>query len=212
MPNRRVLQISCGLLLALVLPSLPIGAWDNEFADVPHLVANEIIWWALVAALLAHVHFVERRAWSSLGMRQPRWIEYPIALGAGVAMVVGLAAIYFVLLPALHLNEDAQVDALAATPFWWRFISVIRAAISEEVLFRGYALERIEELSGSRAFAAAFTCSVFAFAHVGSWGWAHLLIAGFGGAMLTVLYVWRRNLWVNIIAHWITDAASVLAG
>jgi membrane protease YdiL (CAAX protease family) len=32
-----------------------------------------------------------------------------------------------------------------------------------------------------------------------------------GGLTLTLLYVWRRNLWVNIIAHFIVDAA-VLGG
>jgi membrane protease YdiL (CAAX protease family) len=46
---------------------------------------------------------------------------------------------------------------------------------------------------------------------VGPWGWGHLLIAGFGGLTLTLLYVWRRNLWANIIAHFIVDAA-VLGG
>jgi uncharacterized protein len=46
---------------------------------------------------------------------------------------------------------------------------------------------------------------------VGPWGWGHLLIAGFGGLTLTLLYVWRRNLWANIIAHFIADAA-LLAG
>jgi uncharacterized protein len=79
-----------------------------------------------------------------------------------------------------------------------------------EVLFRGYAVERLEELTGNLNLAAISSCAVFAFAHVGPWGWAHLLIAGFGGGVLTALYLWRRNLWVNIIAHFIVDGAVVL--
>jgi membrane protease YdiL (CAAX protease family) len=35
-------------------------------------------------------------------------------------------------------------------------------------------------------------------------------VAGFGGVMLTVLYLWRRNLYSNIIAHWIADGAGFL--
>jgi membrane protease YdiL (CAAX protease family) len=46
---------------------------------------------------------------------------------------------------------------------------------------------------------------------VGPWGWAHLLVAGFGGLMLSVLYAWRRNLWVNILAHCFIDGLAVLA-
>ena len=77
-------------------------------------------------------------------------------------------------------------------------------------LFRGYPMERIRELSGSRAVAAVVSWSAFTYAHLGSWGAAQLLVAGFGGAILTALYLWRRNLWANMIAHWITDGAGFL--
>jgi membrane protease YdiL (CAAX protease family) len=33
-------------------------------------------------------------------------------------------------------------------------------------------------------------------------------IAAFGGLGLTVLSCWRGNLWVNMIAHWLTDFAG----
>jgi membrane protease YdiL (CAAX protease family) len=102
------------------------------------------------------------------------------------------------------------VNRLLATPFWWRFISVIRAAVAEEILFRGYALERLQELTGSLHLAAGLSWMVFTLEHVGPWQRSHLLIAGFGGVVLTLLYLWRRNLWVNIIAHLIVDGAAVL--
>lgn len=58
--------------------------------------------------------------------------------------------------------------------------------------------------------ASSFSCVVFTLEHVSTWGWSHILIAGFGSLLLTLLYVWRRNLWINIIAHFIVDGASVL--
>jgi uncharacterized protein len=51
---------------------------------------------------------------------------------------------------------------------------------------------------------------VFTVEHIATWGWSHVLIAGFGGLLLTLLYVWRRNLWINIIAHFVVDGVSVL--
>lgn len=101
---------------------------------------------------------------------------------------------------------------MRAQAIWWRLVSVVRAAVGEEVLFRGYGMERLQELSGSRVFALVFSCLVFTLEHVGPWGWNHLLVAGFGGIMLTLLYLWRRNLWVNIIAHFVVDGAAVLLG
>jgi membrane protease YdiL (CAAX protease family) len=115
----------------------------------------------------------------------------------------------------LHLKDTIATStnghALMATPFWWRFISTIRAAVSEEVLFRGYAMERTEALTGSRLIAVFFSCAIFTLAHVSSWGWSHELIVAAGGMAFSLLYLWRRNLWVNIVAHFIVDAVSVLA-
>jgi len=199
-----------GLVLTLVLGSLPYPVWDDEFADTAHLVCNEIIYWTLVAVTLGYVVFVERRPLASIGFRRVGIVDGLCGVGMAIATVAGLAALYFVVLPALGMSETQQVDKLTSAPGWWLAMSVIRAGVSEEVLFRGYPIERLQEWSGSRAFAAGLPLIVFAFAHVGPWGWTHLLIAAFGGAMLTALYLWRRNLWVNILAHCLIDAVAVL--
>jgi membrane protease YdiL (CAAX protease family) len=93
----------------------------------------------------------------------------------------------------------------------WLAISVVRAGVSEEVLFRGYPIERLRELSGSRALASLLPLLLFPLAHVGPWGWAHMLVAGIGGAALTLLYLWRRNVWANILAHCIVDGVAAFA-
>ncbi len=126
------------------------------------------------------------------------------------ATIAGLAALYMAVIPALHL-QTKSLDTLTAAPTWWLFISLIRAGVSEEVLFRGYPIERLQELTGSRVIAASLPLALFALAHVGPWGWSHLLIAGFGGAMFTWLYFWRRCLWANILAHIIVDGVGLLA-
>jgi membrane protease YdiL (CAAX protease family) len=46
--------------------------------------------------------------------------------------------------------------------------------------------------------------------HLSSWGVAQLIVAGYGGLLLTILYLWRRNLWANMLAHWLADAAGFL--
>jgi membrane protease YdiL (CAAX protease family) len=90
-------------------------------------------------------------------------------------------------------------------------ISVIRAAVGEEFFFRGYSISRLREISGSEPVAVFLSWAIFTVEHVGIWGWGHLLIAGFGGAALTFLFVWRKNLWVSIIAHAIIDGFAVLS-
>lgn len=203
-------QMIVGLLFSFGFPMLPLSKWANEFASVRHLVGYEVIWWSMVAVMLLYVHFVEWRPLSSIGFRRLSLREAGVAIAVGIFTIAGLAFIYYVVLPALHLNEVPQMNAILATPLWWRLISVVRAAVSEEVLYRGYGIERLDELSGRRRFAAIFSWAAFTFAHVGYWGWAHLLIAGFGGGMLTLLYLWRRNLWVSMIAHALIDGVGVI--
>jgi uncharacterized protein len=210
--GRRAALTWMGLVVALGFPSLPVAKWVDQFAGIGHLVGYEVIWWAVVGFLLAYVRIVERRPLSSLGFRALTRADFVVAIAAALAMVVGLATIYFVLFPRLGINENSQIAVLFTTPLWWRIVSVIRAAVGEEVLFRGYAIDRLEGFTGNRGVAAAVSCAVFAAAHVGPWGWAHLFIAGFGGVMLTALYLWRWNLWVNIIAHAIVDGVAVVSG
>lgn len=208
--SRRSMSTILALLLVLAIPDLPISRWEDEFAGVGHLVGYELIWWILILSVVLYVREVEGRPLSSTGFRNVSVWDVLIGLGAGLVILAGIAGIYYGLLPALHLSESQQVSQLMATPFWWRLISVIRAAIGEEILFRGFAIERGRELFGSLRIASTLSWIVFTLEHVSTWGWSHILIAGFGGLLLTLLYVWRRNLWINIIAHFIVDGASVL--
>ena len=201
-----------GLLLTLGCGSLPFGTWDREFASVGHLVGNEVIWWALTGCVLLFVFFAERRKLSSIGFRGPGGKDVAAGIATGILVLAGFIFIYQVLFPVFHVSEARSVGALMATPLWWRAASVLRAAVAEEVLFRGYPIERIQEATGSRLAAGAVSCAVFTLAHVTVWGWAHVLVAGFGGLLFTLLYLWRRNLWANIIAHAIVDGVAVLAG
>lgn len=212
MTTKRTIFIIVGLLLTLGIGSLPFPVWDNEFADVPHLVFNEAIYWTLVAATLAYIVFVEKLPLASIGFRKPNHRDWLIGIAFAVAIVAGLATLYLVVFPMFGISEDQDIDALTSAPCWWLAISVIRAGVSEEILFRGYPIERLQELTGSRIIAVSLPLIAFALAHVGPWGWSHLAVAGFGGAMFTWLYLWRRNLWVNIVAHCLVDAVGVLAG
>ncbi|MDQ2868639.1 MAG: CPBP family intramembrane metalloprotease [Verrucomicrobiota bacterium] len=126
-------------------------------------------------------------------------------------IIIGFALLYYFVLPAFHFSEHKQIHQLASTPLWWKLISVVRAAVAEEIVFRGYGFERLRGLSGSTVFAAMASWAIFTVEHLSAWGFGHLLIAGFGGMFLTLLYVWRRNIYAAMIAHFIADLISVIA-
>jgi membrane protease YdiL (CAAX protease family) len=204
-------QIVIGLLFTLVFPTLMIRRSEDELASVRHLIVYELIWWAAAAAVLLYVLFAERRLLSSVGYRRPGLRGLGIAIAAGIVLMAGLALIFYVALPALHLDMTQQASKLLALPLSWRLILVARGVVAEELFYRGYAIERLQELTRSRAIAGIFSGAFFTFAHVATWGWAQLLFAGFAAIILTLLYLWRRNLWVNMITHAVVDGVGVLA-
>jgi membrane protease YdiL (CAAX protease family) len=207
--SRRIVTL-IGLILALVVPALGPTRFLPTIAGVDPQYVHEWFWWGLLLVVLIYVVLVEARPLSSIGLRRPGWGVLS-AIPAGILAVVGIVLIYAVVFPALHLQANVNVGrAIMAQPFWFRFLLVTRAALMEETLFRGYGIERLDELMGSRWVAGLLTWAAFALAHLGTWGWAQLLVAGWGGLVLTALYLWRRNLPTNMLAHWLTDAAGFL--
>jgi membrane protease YdiL (CAAX protease family) len=200
-----------GVLLALGLFSLPVGSWIHEDAGLANRLSYELVIWAWVAGILLYVVRVERRPLSSIGFRAPGLKDGIIAVLAGILILASLALILLVVFPALHWSESSQDASILSLPYWLNVLIVVRAAVSEEILFRGYPMERLEELTGSRTVAGVVTCTIFTLDHISFWGWHHIFIAGLAGAVLTLLYLWRRNIWVNVIAHFIVDAAAFLA-
>jgi len=210
MTTTRRIQILFGLVPTLLVTFLPLRTWGIAL-KWGGLWGGEAPFWALVVILLFYIAVIERRPFSSIGFRMPGVWDLVLAIVTGVLMVVGIVVIYSLVFPFFHLQLPAgAMNKILHTPFWYRFFLVTRAAVSEEILFRGYPMERIRELTGNRWLAALLSWAAFTFAHLAGWGAAQLIVAGFGGALLTALYLWRRNLWANMIAHWIADGAGFL--
>ena len=214
MTPRLRLTAVMGLIYLLVATFAPLGSWGRHLfgRELGPNWSGEILWWILTFGLYTYVLGLEGRPLSSIGFHRPRVLDIVLAVITGVLMVAGIVAIYGVVFPLLHLHVNtSEMGRLLHTPFWYRVLLVTRAAVAEETLFRGYPIERLKEWSGSGLLAGALSWAAFTYAHLSSWGPAQLIVAGYGGLLLTALYLWRRNLWANMLAHWIADGAGFLA-
>jgi uncharacterized protein len=191
-------------VLVLILLQLPLGALlpGSNFGK---LVAQEGLFWLLGSFLIGYVMLVERRPFSSIGWQRPTWKSFVFGLAAAAMLIAGFAAIYLVLFPAFGIQET-QLATLTALPLWFQALLIVRAAIFEELYYRGFAIERLTEIAGRRWLAALISLAAFTLAHLRYWGWAHLIVAGFGGIVFTALYLWRRDLATCMIAHFVTDS------
>jgi membrane protease YdiL (CAAX protease family) len=211
--GRAVPLAACGLAAAVALALLPIGGWIAPGASIPALLIREAVWWFLAAAVLAWLVFAERLPLSSIGFRRPAWKTLLFA-GLGAAAIMLVFLIHFaVIVRVFHLDTSATLDRqrmLLGLPYWVRVLLVLRAAVVEEILFRGYIVEKVRQLTGSVAPAVALSVLAFTAAHFGGWGLVHLIPVSGAAVVLALLYVGRRDLPCNMLAHFLTDGAAFL--
>lgn len=210
--QRPVLLLLIGLFLGMALPSLGVGHWIAPGTDLPSMAAREVVFWTITAALLFHATKIEGRGLSSLGFRPPT--VWTLAWGAAFGLII--TAVFMVMgilvIRVLHLKGNAAAARpLFTAPLWFRVLLVFRAAVIEEILYRAYPIERVEALTRSKWIAAAVSVVGFALAHLEYWGPVQLLFVAPAGVVLTALYIWRRDILCNMLAHFITDGIGLLA-
>ncbi len=130
-----------------------------------------------------------------------------VAIGVGVYAVLMVIAVGLVT-AGLFDNKTASREVLG-WPIGWRIVVAGAAGIVEEILYRGYAIERLTLLTKRRGLAALIALAAFALAHVPFWGWAGIAVPLLGGAFFTLLYLWRRDLITCIVAHSTIDLIGV---
>ncbi|WP_431986844.1 CPBP family intramembrane glutamic endopeptidase [Streptomyces griseoflavus] len=135
------------------------------------------------------------------------------------ALLGGGIGLGFILVSAL------LITAFGGYSFSWAgdgFLSVVRtavvvqigAAVTEELLFRGFALQALEQLWGSRA-AIVITSLFFGVAHLGAPGanaWSGVAIALEAGVLLGAAFLWRRNIWFVVGLHFAWNTTEQLLG
>ncbi|MCX7522686.1 CPBP family intramembrane metalloprotease [Microbacterium sp. STN6] len=124
------------------------------------------------------------------------------AIGAGFVVVsVALVALLGGYTVAWHPVDAARTVALVVAVN-------IGAAVVEELVFRGLALQAIERLGGGRrlgqVLAVAITAAFFGGAHLlnpGATLWSGFAIAVEAGLLTGAAFLWKRNLWLVIGLH-----------
>jgi membrane protease YdiL (CAAX protease family) len=171
-------------------------------ADLGATVVRELIIFALVAILFWIIRSREKLPLSSIGLKRQKIVP-TLLWSLAVMLMFGLGiAACLIALPLIGLSYGSSSGSVV--PMGVSLLLYARAGIAEEVFYRGYAIERIEALTGNRAIAAAVPLLIFAGSHF-SQGVAGILITFVIGAIATAIYLWKRNLLILIIAHFMVD-------
>ena len=172
---------------------------------------EQLVLWALFAALLGIVIGWEQRPLASIGVRPFAWGSLAFGLALAALLMWVVTPLSLRMLAALRLaGFEAGLASFAAFPLGLKLLAVLGAGVVEETLYRGFALERLAEASGSWLLAGAVTLAAFALIHLPMWGWGPVLTFFVSGAVLTAFYVWRQDLLANVVAHVVVDAMGLI--
>ncbi len=173
---------------------------------------------ALITALL------RRRGmrWGNVGMRRPSrplWLfwQVPVVLVAWLAASFGAATLVGHYMPSPDTSARfGQLAGNLPATVWWIAIGWLTGGFAEEMIFRGFVLNRLEALlpRGGRGSVVAILLQAFLFGavHVFNRGLFGLLVLGTVGAVLGTFYlVFGRNLWPTILAHGLGNTLGMVA-
>lgn len=147
---------------------------------------------------------------AAMGVRRPGlstlgWGLAAFLLSAAVSAAFVYGSVY------LGLGQNNKtLAALASRPVPIILLIALAAAISEEIIFRSILISHLEAATGRTWIAAALSLAAFAGMHASGWGAGQVLFVAVPGLVLTLFFLWKRNLLICIIAHFLTDALGLL--
>lgn len=169
------------------------------------------ILWLFALAILAYVVIVERRPLASIGWQSLPWKSVLLAVGIGIALSLLVPALTLLVGMMIPSQESGSISQVATSFPWWAILlSVLTAGVTEEILFRAYPLSRLLEASWGKWLAGALSLAFFVCMHSAGWNLTHIVGVVLPlGLILTLLFLWKRNVWFVILVHTLIDLPLV---
>jgi membrane protease YdiL (CAAX protease family) len=197
-----------GLFIALfgiLIVRWAVSLFYPGFSFTATLWKESLIWLCVIALLLI-IRRGEHLPFSSVGIGTSTW-KKSILWGGILIVICGVVG--SVAAGLTHFRGGPMAEGLAKLPLWLVILIVLRAGVVEEFFYRGYAIERLQQLGLNRYVAGIIPLLIFGFAH-GTNGWANVILALSLGAVLTAFYLWRRDLVANMIGHFMIDLLATV--
>ncbi len=215
-PSRKAIALEVCVFLFLIVPSMVLSFFVGG-EDKTGFVLLALSAISRDLALLSLVLFF---AWrnhepvSRLGLTSKdldRNILLGFALYIPFLFVIGLITR---LLTALGLSQSSEPG-----PSYFRVgghgelvlavVLVIVVAVSEETIFRGYLIRRLQTATGNTAAAVLLAAVVFALGH-GYEGPLGVVAVGVMGLIFSLVYLWSRSLVAPIVLHFLQDFLAIV--
>jgi uncharacterized protein len=200
--------------LALAGPGL-VAVVGCQLAPIPLTLTSHAVGLLAIVLITLGVYvwavLGEGYALERLGFGRCSWATplIGIALTAFFVLVFGSIA-HWVLARSGSPGFGGGIEAVSRLPTAYLMGTIAIVAPAEELLYRGYAIARLFDLTGSYLLASIVSIIACGIAHVPLWGWAPAATTIVAGGIATVVYLWRQDILALIIAHIATDLYGIV--
>ncbi|MBS0388586.1 MAG: CPBP family intramembrane metalloprotease [Proteobacteria bacterium] len=205
--NTSIRATMVGLAIALFAGPIFLAAYraiGGESRSDGQVMMRELGVLLIVALLLWLIKSWESLPLGSIGLQADRVGRSALRGGLlALLLLVVTVGLYFLLRGlGIHLGKESPGAFHPSLPVV-AFI-MLRAGIAEEICYRGYAIERLQGLTGKAWLAGLLPLLVFAIAHYRQ-GMGGIIAAFVLGGIMTIFYMRYRDLVANIVGHSVAD-------
>lgn len=200
-----------GLAIALLGPAL-LFTPAHRFLGNPERLITQVfellfLWWLAVLILILVLSW-EAQSISSIGLTfQWESVLWGLLLAAVFVRLIA-PFLYWMIRRIGTGGFEAGLAKLAHMPLWFLLFAAMTGGVVEELLYRGYAIERLATLTGSYGWAGLISTTIFALVHLPMWGWGPVATFFISGGVLALFYIFTQDLMACMIAHGVTDAVG----
>jgi membrane protease YdiL (CAAX protease family) len=204
-----------GILLALLYyPLLGHLVFMGQPHNISTLIYSRLFIWSELVLLYIYATRMER-------LPVFLWKDEPHDFGFWtlsffVLYLLCMAAGFIAYLPRLfgyhdNMQRIVSTEQLVSKNLFVLFFSCITAGITEEFIFRGYMLPRLELLFNNKLVAALVSALMFGILHYGYFSITKVVATALIGLLFALHYQKYRNIKLLMAFHALLDTVSFLA-
>ncbi len=212
----RVQAIELAVFLFLILPSMAMSflAFRQGKLSFGLVSIATILRDLALLSLILFFLWKNRERFTRIGWNfRNAWQEILLGIALFIPMVYGTDLLDKALLkigvPAPATPTPSYFDVSGTGDVALALLLVTVVAITEESIFRGYLILRLNATTRSTAAAVILSSVIFSIGH-GYEGTLGVITVGAMGFVFALIYLWRGSLLAPMVMHFLQDFMSIL--
>lgn len=198
-----------GLVIALFGPFVITAYKKSAKTEVGSLTSKFSLWFLVIIIFLI-LFYGENETLHSIGFKKVTTRAFFIGFVGGIGSMAIMGLTFFIFKKTGFNNRENSFEKIIKLSLNKRVFIVLTAAFVEEILFRGYAIERLSLLTHNIWIAGIISTTFFTIAHISGWSIRHLIPVFITGLFLSILYIIEKDIIACIIAHSIIDGVAFI--